>query len=119
MKDETAGVPIKEFVGLRSKMYSLSVGGKDKKTAKGIKKSVVRKGLNHATYRDVLLNERVTHASMNLIRSYQHQLFSIASRKLALSSYDDKRYVLEDRINTRAHGHYLNHLETVEEYFDM
>ena len=40
MKDETAGKPIKEFVGLRSKMYSLLVDGKEKKTAKGIKKSV-------------------------------------------------------------------------------
>ena len=41
MKDETAGKPIKEFVGLRFKMYSLLVDGKEKKTAKGIKKSVI------------------------------------------------------------------------------
>ena len=34
MKDETAGKPIKEFVGLRSKMYSLTVEGKEKKTQK-------------------------------------------------------------------------------------
>ena len=38
MKDETDGVPIIEFVGLRSKMYSLLLdNGKEKKTGKGIK----------------------------------------------------------------------------------
>lgn len=37
--DEAAGVPIVEFVGLRSKMYSyLKDNGKNEKTAKGVKK---------------------------------------------------------------------------------
>ena len=115
MKDETAGKPIKEFVGLRSKMYSLLVDGKEKKTAKGIKKSVIRRDLCHAAYRDVLLNETVTRATMNLIRSHHHKVFSISCNKLALSSFDDKRYVLDDKVHTRAHGHYLNHLERVME----
>ena len=115
MKDETAGKPIKEFVGLRSKMYSLLVDGKEKKTAKGIKKSVIRRELCHAAYRDVLLNETVTRATMNLIRSYHHKVFSISCNKLALSSFDDKRYVLEDKVHTRAHGHYFNHLESIQD----
>ena len=39
-KDETAGVPIAEFCGLRSKMYSILLDNEDeKKTGKGIKKS--------------------------------------------------------------------------------
>ena len=100
MKDETAGVPITEFVGLRSKMYSLRIGSTEKKTAKGIKKSVIRKDLNHAAYKDVIFKEVVTRATMNLLRSKRHQLFSITSLKLALSSYDDKRYVLEDKFST-------------------
>ena len=47
-KDETAGVPITEFVGLHSKMHSYSRREEygDKKR-KDIKKSVVRKVIKH------------------------------------------------------------------------
>ena len=53
--DETAGVPIVEFVGLRSKMYSYAkdIRGGDKK-CKGIKKNVVRREVKHRNYREVL-----------------------------------------------------------------
>ena len=41
-KDETGGLPIVEWVGLRSKMYSMKLDdGKEKKTGKGIKKCVL------------------------------------------------------------------------------
>ena len=44
MKDEAAGVPITEFVGLRSKMYSyMKDNQKGGKTAKGIKKNIIKK----------------------------------------------------------------------------
>merc|ERR1712224_1153092 len=43
-KDEMAGVPIKEFIGLRSKMYSILVSnGGGKQTAKGILRSMQTK----------------------------------------------------------------------------
>ena len=55
MKDETAGVAIKEFVGLKPKMYSFLVENNEHKKAKGISKNiVVTKCLNE--YNDVLLN---------------------------------------------------------------
>ena len=107
MKDKTAGKPIKQSVGLCPKIYCLLVDGKEKKTVQGIKKSVIRQDLCHAAYRDMILNETVTRATMNLIRSHHH--------KLALSSFDDKRYFLDDRVYTREHGHYLNHLKRVME----
>ena len=44
MKDEACGKPFIEFVGLRSKLYSLKMhDGKEQKKAKGVKKSVVKK----------------------------------------------------------------------------
>ena len=109
MKDETASVPIKEFVGLRSKMYSMTYGGGvEKKTAKGIKKSTIRQSLRHAMYKDALFQEMVTQATMRVIRSISHQLYSMVCNKKALSPFDDKRYILEDKFTTRAHGHVDN-----------
>ena len=43
MKDETAGLAVKEFVGLRSKMYSMTYSDKEKKTAKGVPKCAMKK----------------------------------------------------------------------------
>lgn len=40
------------------------------------------------------------------IRSYEHQLKTVKTIKLALNRSDDKRYVLQDHVHTLAHGHY-------------
>ena len=108
MKDEMAGVPIEEFVGLRSKMYSIKSGGVEKKTAKGIRKNTIRRSLRHHMYKDVLFDEKVNDATMRTIRSVNHQLYSVKIKKIALSPFDDKRYVCDDKVTTRAHGHYAN-----------
>ena len=108
MKDETSSVPISEFVGLRPKMYSFKVGNVEKKTGKGIKKSVVKKDIRHDMYRDALLNENQTFATMRFIRSFNHVLYSVTATKKALVPYDDKRFVLNDKITTRPYGHFLN-----------
>ena len=43
-KDEAAGIPISEFIGLRSKMYSyIKENNEGGKTAKGIKKNTIKK----------------------------------------------------------------------------
>ena len=56
MKDEAAGVQIKEFVGLKRKMYSYLVddNSEDKK-AKGVNKNFVGT-TSHDKDKDVLLN---------------------------------------------------------------
>ena len=41
MKDELNGVPIIEYVGLRSKMYSIEYVDSMKSKAKGIKKTAI------------------------------------------------------------------------------
>jgi hypothetical protein len=105
MKDETAGVAIEEFVGLRPKMYSLMYGSHEKKTAKGITRACQRR-IKHEDYKQCLFNKKQTSVVGCNIRSYNHELFSEKIRKVALSSYDDKRYVLENGYATLAHGHY-------------
>ena len=50
--DEASGNPIKEFVGLRSKMYSyVKDNEKEARTAKGIKKVVINKEIKHEDYK--------------------------------------------------------------------
>ena len=43
---------------------------------------------------------------MNQIRSFNHQLYSIALSKIGLSPYDDKRYILPNGWDTVADGHF-------------
>ena len=50
MKDECAGTPFEEFVGLRPKMYSLVYGGKEQRTAKCITRTCQRK-MKHEHYK--------------------------------------------------------------------
>ena len=75
MKDECAGRPIAEYVGLRPKMYSiLEASGKNIKKAKGVKKTVVKNQLRHKQYKEVLTENKVLHHGMNVLRSVKHQI---------------------------------------------
>ena len=105
-KDEAAGVPISEFVGLRSKMYSyIKDNQQGSKTAKGIKKNVIKNNITHENYRDTLFNNKHMHHKMKTIRSKNHQLGSYEINKVSLSCFDDKRYIHEDGITSYAYGH--------------
>ena len=106
-KDEAAGVPICEFVGLRSKMYSyMKDNQKGGKTAKGIKKNIIRKNITHENYKETLFNNKQMYHKMKTIRSQNHQLGSYEINKVSLSCFDDKRYIQEDGMTSFAYGHY-------------
>ena len=106
-KDEAAGMPIKEFIGLRSKMYSYKKeDNKVEKTAKGIKKNIIKGNIKHEDYKKVLFkNEQMQH-TMTTIRSERHELGSYEINKISLSCFDDKRYISENGINSLSYGHY-------------
>ena len=106
-KDEAAGVPVVEFVGLRSKMYSyMKDNDKGGKTAKGIKKNIITKNIKHEDYKEVLFNNKQMHHTMKTIRSNNHQLGSFELNKISLSCFDDKRFIHENGITSYAYGHY-------------
>ena len=124
MKDECHGIPTREFVGLRPKMYSLlySENGKtiEKKVAKGINKGVTKRDIKHQHYRECLFEKKRQMANMNRIQSFKHHLYSVNLNKIGLSPYDDKRYILDDGVTTLAHGHYDTKLtETDLEMVDI
>ena len=106
-KDEAAGIPITEFVGLRSKMYSYAKDNdKGGKTAKGIKKNVIKNDIKHEDYKNVLFNNKQIHHEMKTIRSEKHQLGSFELNKISLSCFDDKRYIHHNGITSYSYGHW-------------
>ena len=106
-KDEANGNIIDEFVGLRAKLYSYKMfEGKESKKCKGVKKSVVKKNITHEDYKTCLTTGNEQLRKQNIIRSYKHEVYNEEVNKIALSANDDKRYILEDGINTLALGHY-------------
>ena len=106
-KDECQNIPIAEFVGLRSKMYShIKDNDEGGKTAKGIKKNIIKKNITHENYKNVLFNNKQMHHTMKTIRSNLHQLGSYELNKVSLSCFDDKRYILENGIKSYAYRHY-------------
>ena len=105
-KDEAAGVPICEFIGLRSKMYSyIKDNNEGGKTAKGIKKNVIKNNITHENYKDILFNDKQMYHRMKTIRSDNHELNSYEINKVSLSCFDDKRYIHEDGKTSYAYGH--------------
>ena len=107
MKDEVAGKIIKEFVGLRSKLYSFVMddGGETKK-CKGIKKQVVESSIRHEHYKTCLTTGKELLRKQNILRSYDHEVYTEEVNKVALSASDDKRHILSDGMDTLALGHY-------------
>ena len=131
-KDEASGMPITEFVGLRAKMYSYTTHDKDSKPitdeeveaakkasehtkAKGIPKAIAKK-IRHQEYLECVLRigqsnpaPYVQHkVNVTSFRSFNQEMFTLNMTKSGLSPFDDKRFILDDGVSTRAHGHYLN-----------
>ena len=90
-----------EFVGWKSKMYSMiNIAGKESNTAKGV---------NIATefneFKDTLFNKKVFRHKMKRIQSKKHKLGTYEINKISLSCFDDKRFILNDGIHTLAYFH--------------
>ena len=109
-KDEAAGEAIFEFIGLRAKMYSfITVGADGKLKPKHRAKGLVRATSAQITHEDFLaqLELPVENRRINRrIGSSLHNLFTYEINKRALCAYDDKRFILDDGINTLAYGHF-------------
>ena len=106
MKDENNGAIMAKFVGLRAKMYAVRVDGKkDTKKAKGVKNNVVARTITFDYTR--CLNEEIEMTRrQSCIRSKLHEVYTILESKIALSPYDDKRYVIPNSTETLPWGHW-------------
>ena len=101
MKDEFGGVIITEFVGLKSKVYSIKkTDGKEHNTAK-----VVSIATEFNKFKDVLFNKKIIRHKMKRIRSKKHKLETYEIDKISLSCFDNKKYVLDDGIYNLSYFH--------------
>ena len=113
-KDECNVRPIREFVGLRSKMYSICVEGRDRKevkVAKGVKKSVIENDLKFSNYLDCLQQEQSYEHNFKCIHSSKHSVHMLSMKKKTLCSFDDKRFLLNmiDSVPYGYKGHSAKH----------
>lgn len=108
-KDELASNTFSQFVGLRSKAYCMQI--KCRKTdelqthnkCKGISKSY-RKKIHFKSYLKCIKDIAKIECNMRSIQSKNHMLKTINLRKIAVSSFDDKRYLFWCGIHSVGYG---------------
>ena len=74
------------------------------KKAKGVNKNLI-KNMRHKGYLDALFNKKMMRDNMKRIQIKLHRTETYHVRKISLSCFDDKRYVLGDGINSLAYFH--------------
>ena len=92
--DETFPARILEYVGLRSKMYSILTVQpdgklKEKRKVKGVLKKAAAE-LRHQEYREVLEESGERRATFATLRSREHQVCVETVEKKSLSAFNDK-----------------------------
>jgi hypothetical protein len=138
-KNEANGDEITGFVGLRAKCYAMNSTNKKliKSKCKGITKEAT-KNLTFDIYANMLLNNRDSNVCERLkdinklkekheiisqlyenppieqvkLVSKKHIITCETTKKRNLTLYDDKNFILDDKVTSRCLGHYLNSLET-------
>ena len=105
MKDEINGTVIKEYVGLRSKMYSVASQTSVMKKAKGISTSVVKKNITHDNYKEALFESKVFYHDNVKLRSELHEINTTVVTKKSLDSTNTKRVYVNPELSY-AIGHW-------------
>ena len=97
-----------EFCAIRAKTYaSATYDGKkikEKKRAKGTKKSIIKNELMLQHYKNSLFNNEIMRKSQLRFKSDCHDVYIEKVNKIALSSNDDKRIQTFDKITTHPYG---------------
>ncbi|XP_050509007.1 uncharacterized protein LOC126886193 [Diabrotica virgifera virgifera] len=106
MKDEFASLPIKCFYGTGAKAYCIEAN-KIIKKAKGISKHVTKTQLQKSDYVLLVKKGGVIFRKMYVFVSNLHTIYTELRNKVALSSKDDKRCVINGDVKTLAWGHFL------------
>ena len=101
MKNEKPFNRIKKVYALKSKSHNISMNNNNEESK--------HKGhdYNFTTneYHDVTFNKKVSSYPLNKITLIRHDIFTKKTIKNTLNSFDEKRYLCDDGINTLPLGH--------------
>jgi hypothetical protein len=103
MKDEYPNECISCFYGTGAKAYCIITPTSITKKAKGVKKTAIDKQLSCLDYKNVV-NGTMKFCKMFIFRSYLHNMYTEYRNKVALTSFDDKRYIKPYSSDTLAWG---------------
>lgn len=101
LKDELGGKDeILSFVGLRSKCYALKLLNEEEKKAKGLPKSVMQ-DLCFEDYYNALFTPTIAKRhDYQSLRSVKQRIFTLSEHRSGLASFDDKRVICSNKIDT-------------------
>ena len=94
MNDETTGLSIKLFGGLKPKIYPYLVNdGSKHKKAKGMNRNFVEKVTHNKYIWRCFLKSKCSRHSMNRIQNKNHRIGTYEINKTYLSCFDEKIYI--------------------------
>lgn len=100
--------PIESFIGLKSKMYSYHVRTSENNNIEKIKAKGIKikndKNITFDLFKKVLFGNTYLRHRQHSIISKRHSLFTISNSKIGLSSFYDKKFLI-DPIQSNAYGH--------------
>lgn len=115
IKDMYAPAVPKTFIGLKSKMYAVELACNNliDKKVKGLSRTIIR-NLQIEHFKKALWEHKISFHNFHLIGSKHHQVETKYLRKIGLSPFDDKRYLLDDMISSIPYGHYTIEKDVVK-----
>lgn len=107
MKLEFPSQIIREFYGTGAKAYCIVLDDDiEIKKAKGVSKHVIGKDLNDSDYQNAIENKQDKYCQMSVFQSTLHEMYTeLGNNKVALSYFDDNRYLTSNSHTTLAWGH--------------
>lgn len=104
MKLEYATSLIREFVGLRAKLYSIEFDNNTQiRRVKGVRKIAVQLKLHHDDFVKVLNDKIKKFIEFKLFKRSFDRVYTVSQRKLALSCSDNKRYIHDNGISSNSY----------------
>ena len=111
-KDENPNDFIKEFIGLRSKLYVIkTVSNHEDLKCKGYNRKFRDTLLSYQKYKKCHEDLEQYRFPLLSIRGFDHQLYTVLQNKVVLNNFDSKMYICNCNIHTFFYG--SNYIDSV------